>query len=244
VFVKHALSGEAAEWLRKERLVYESVRGAFMPLYIGAHDDGQTVLLVLEDLVPAKWPPPWSPSRIDGVRTALEALHCTRPPDDIPALEAVRESVVGWGRIVLDPDPMLATSLCSPAWLDEALPTLLRASERAELDGDNMLHLDVRSDNLCFVERGAVFVDWNLARSGNGEFDTAFWLPSLKLEGGPEPWHVLSDAGPLAAVVAGFFASRAGLPSPLGAPTVRTFQRAQARVALTWAARELDLKPP
>jgi aminoglycoside phosphotransferase (APT) family kinase protein len=106
-----------------------------------------------------------------------------------------------------------------------------------------VLHFDVRSDNLCFVGDRVVLVDWNLACVGNGRFDVAFWLPSLKLEGGPDPWHVLPDAGPLAAAVAGFFAARAGLPRPPGAPTVREFQLAQLRVALPWAARELGLEP-
>jgi hypothetical protein len=243
-FVKNALTEEAAEWLRKERLVYESVRGEFLPLYLGAHDDGETVLLVLEDLTGAEWPPPWNQARIDAVRAALDALRVTPPPDGIPALEPLRERVVGWGRIEEDPAPMLATSLCSQKWLDQALPTLMRASENAKLGGGDLLHLDVRSDNLCFVERGAVLVDWNLAHRGNGEFDLAFWLPSLTLEGGPEPWEVLTDSGPLAAAVAGFFASRAGLPVPPGAPDVRQFQRAQAEIALMWAARELDLRPP
>jgi hypothetical protein len=104
--------------------------------------------------------------------------------------------------------------------------------------------MDVRSDNLCFVGGRAVLVDWNLARRGNGRFDVAFWLPSLQLEGGPEPWEVLPDAGALAAAVAGFFAARAGLAPPAGAPTVRRFQRAQASVALPWAARELGLPTP
>ena len=87
-------------------------------------------------------------------------------------------------------------------------------------------------------------IDWNLARSGNGRFDVAFWLPSLRLEGGPEPWEVLPQAGALAAAVAGFFASRAGLAPPPGAPTVREFQRAQAEVALRWTVRELGLPSP
>jgi len=87
-----------------------------------------------------------------------------------------------------------------------------------------------------------VLVDWNLACVGNGLFDVAFWLPSLRLEGGPEPWEVLPHAGALAAAVAGFFASRAGLPPPIGAPTVREFQRRQLEVALPWAARELGLR--
>jgi hypothetical protein len=88
-----------------------------------------------------------------------------------------------------------------------------------------------------------VLVDWNLACVGNGAFDVAFWLPSLRLEDGPEPWEVMTQAGPLAAAVAGFFAARAGLPPPEGAPTVRDFQRRQLDVALPWAARELGLPP-
>jgi aminoglycoside phosphotransferase (APT) family kinase protein len=102
----------------------------------------------------------------------------------------------------------------------------------------------VRSDNLCFAGGRALLVDWNLARVGNGRFDIAFWLPSLKLEGGPAPRDVLPDAGGLAAAVAGFFSARAGLPPPAGAPTVRAFQQAQAAIALDWAAAELSLPIP
>lgn len=244
VFVKQALSEEASEWLRTERRVYESVQRPFLPLYFGASDESETVLLVLEDLSDAVWPPPWTAARIEAVQTTLAALHETRPPAGIPQLEPVREHVVGWGNVARDPVPLLATSLCSATWLEEALPVLARASAEARLDGKELLHLDVRSDNVCFIERGAVLVDWNLAHQGNGDFDIAFWLPSLELEGGPKPWQVLSDAGALAAAVAGFFASRAGLPPPPGAPTVRDFQEAQAEVALRWAARELELPPP
>jgi hypothetical protein len=242
-FVKHALTDDAAMWLRKERLLYESVHGTFMPSYLGAYDDGAT-LLVLEDLSGAEWPPPWSTQRVDAVLAALDELHATPPPDGIESLEAERQDVVGWDLVAADPKPFLATGLCSPAWLDEELPALLAAGAEAELGGDDLLHFDVRSDNLCFVGDRAILVDWNLACRGNGRFDVAFWLPSLRLEGGPEPWEVLPDAGLLAAAVAGFFAARAGLAPPSGAPTVREFQRAQAEVALPWAARELGLAPP
>jgi hypothetical protein len=78
-----------------------------------------------------------------------------------------------------------------------------------------------------------VLVDWNHARLGDARFDVAFWLPSLALERGPRPRQFGVDE--YAAIVAGFFASQAGLPKPAGAPTVRTFQRAQAEVALEWA---------
>lgn len=243
VFVKHALGSEAADWLRTERRVYEAVRGSFMPTYYGAYDEGGCVLLVLEDLTRADWPPPWSPERIESVLGALEALHATRPPDGIARLDNMREQLTGWRRVRADPEPLLSTGVCSRRWLREALPVLIRAGEELELAGRELLHLDVRSDNLCFAAGRAVLVDWNLACVGNGCFDVAFWLPSLRLEGGPEPWEVLPRAGPLAAAVAGFFAARAGLPPPAGAPTVRDFQLRQLEVALPWAARELALAP-
>lgn len=244
VFVKHALTATAAEWLRAERVIYEAVREPFMPVFFGAYDDGELALIALEDLSDAEWPPPWSPSRIESVLASLDALHRTVPPKEIEKLEAIRAGVVGWPDIAANPEPLLSTGLCTSSWLDEALPTLLQASEDAPLDGAELLHFDVRSDNLCLRDGHALFFDWNLARVGNGDFDIAFWLPSLTLEGGPQPWEVLPGAGMLAAAVAGFFAVRAGLPAPPTAPTVRDFQRAQARVALAWTARELDLELP
>lgn len=140
--------------------------------------------------------------------------------------------------------PFLSLGLCSGEWLAGALPTLRKASETAPIDGDALLHLDVRSDNLCIAERGAVLVDWNHACVGNADLDVAAWLPSLRLEGGPEPEEILPGAPGFAALLAGFFGSRAGLPAPPTAPHVRSFQLAQLRVALPWATRQLDLRPP
>ena len=74
--------------------------------------------------------------------------------------------------------------------------------------------------------------------------DVAFWLPSLTLEGGPEPDEIARAypaAATLAPIVAGYFAATAGLPPPAGAPTVRSFQLAQLEVALPWAVRVLEL---
>jgi hypothetical protein len=244
VFVKEALSEEAADWLRAERLVYECVAAAFMPLYFGTYDRDGTVLLAIEDLSAAEWPPPWSRERIETVLTTLGELRSTPPPDGLPRLEGLRDDVAGWPHVLADPEPLLSTGACSREWLERALPELLRSSEDVELDGHDLLHLDVRSDNLCFKGTAALLVDWNHACVGNGHFDVAFWLPSLRLEGGPQPWELLPDAGALPTAVAGFFAARAGLPAPGGAPTVREFQLRQLEVALPWAARELGLSPP
>ena len=87
-----------------------------------------------------------------------------------------------------------------------------------------------------------VVVDWNWACVGNPDLDVAFWLPSLGMEGGPEPWKVLPGRAELAAVVSGFFASREAVP---GLPeAVRRFQRAQLQVAMRWMCHELGLPRP
>jgi aminoglycoside phosphotransferase (APT) family kinase protein len=107
------------------------------------------------------------------------------------------------------------------------------------------VHLDVRSDNLCLRDGRCLIVDWNWAARGNPQLDLTFWLPSLRLEGGPEPDAVGGGIDPeLAALCAGFFACRAGLPEVPVAPGLRAIQRAQLEIALPWAARALGLSRP
>jgi Ser/Thr protein kinase RdoA (MazF antagonist) len=129
------------------------------------------------------------------------------------------------------------------AWLEAALPDLLAAEGAAVLDGPDLLHADVRSDNLCFQGSRAILVDWNWACRGNGRFDIAAWLPSLYAEGGPAPETILPDEPELAALLSGFWAAQAGLPPPPDASGVREVQLLQLRTALPWAARALSLPP-
>ena len=239
-FVKEALDEDCKDWLRTEYRVYSGVRGDFLPDLVGWHD-GRVTLLALEDLADAHWPPPWRRGDVDAVLEALDRLHSAVPPDGLPRVEDLRFRLNGWEDVAADPEPLLATGLCSREWLETNLPALLDAARTCVLDGGDLLHLDVRSDNLCLRERRAVLVDWNLAGVGNGLLDVVAWAPSLKLEGGPEPWELVPDSQGLSALIAGFFAARAGLPPPPTAPTVREFQRVQAEVALPWAARELRL---
>jgi len=242
VFVNVALDDMAAGWLRDEHRLYSSLEAPFLPRLVGWHD-GEATLLVLEDLSDAEWPPPWREGRIDAVLATLELLAETRAPSGLPSLEGLRERLNGWELVAEDLEPLLATGLCSRAWLEEALPALREVAATCDLSGDSLVHLDVRSDNLCFRNDRVLLVDWNLACAGNPLVDLVGWLPSLRLEGGPESWKLLPDSGVLATLIAGYFASRAGLPTPPTAPRVRPFQRAQAEVALPWAARELGLPP-
>ena len=240
VFVKVALDELAAAWLRKEHNVYSSVAAPFIPQLRGWHD-GDVTFLAIEDLSEASWPPPWPEDGVAAVLHSLEDVHATSPPPGLDRLEGMRDSLDGWPRIAADPAPFLTLQLCSREWLDEALPKLAAASAACVLAGDAFLHLDVRSDNLCLRDGRALFVDWNWAGVGNPLIDVVAWLPSLRLEGGPQPWEIVPDSEGLAALMAGFFTSFAGLPPPATAPNVREIQRRQGEVALSWAARELGL---
>jgi len=236
-FLKEGRVDPSPQWVRDEHRVYTLVRGPFMPELLG-FEDGAQPLLVLEDLMPGgRWPPPWRPGDVESVREALAQVAAVDVDGELPRL--VDDPWPGWREVAADPQPFLSLRLVSRAWLDRALPVLLDAAAAAPLDGRALVHCDVRSDNLCLRDERAMLVDWNHAHVGNAAVDVAFWLPSLALEGGPAP----QDAGvdECAVVVAGFFASLAGLPAPAGAPTVRAFQRAQLEVALPWACAALGL---
>jgi hypothetical protein len=240
VFVKAARAQHTAAWLRREHEVYAHLSGSFMPALVGFEDDPVHPMLVLEDLSDADWEARWDPARVGLVLDALEELARAEPPPNTPAIGATAPGLFdGWRRVEDDPRSFLSTEVRSRGWLEHALPMLIDAAEAVPRGGGDLLHLDVRSDNICFRGRKATLVDWNWCSVGDRTLDLAFWLPSLAIEGGPQPWEMLPGAGNYAATVAGFFAPVAGLPPPETAPTVRALQRAQLEVALAWCEREL-----
>ena len=245
VFAKVATTEPLAEWFRLEHRLYRDLGGPFMPKLLGFDDDGTAPILLLEDLSAGIWPPPWPHGGVQAVVSALEEIHATQPPEGLPGGEEWRETLMGWEVVATDPEPFLSLGLVSRAWLTAALPTLGAAAAEAQLAGDALLHLDVRSDNICLHRGRAYLVDWNWATVGNPTLDLAAWLPSLHAEGGPPPEDLIGEGeGELAALLAGFLAAGAGMPPPEGAPTVRAVQLAQLRTALPWACRALGLPPP
>ena len=245
-FIKVATTDDTASFLRTEHHVYASLGSQpFMPEFLGWHDDGTRPILMLEDLGKAVWPPPWITARVDAVLNALDLVRRAPKPKGLPKLEEMRSMLNAWQEVADNPTAFLSTGFCSQAWLDYALPDLLKAEQEIVLEGNDLLHVDVRSDNLCFPEDSrAVIVDWNWASVGNGELDIAAWLPSLQAEGGPKPEAILPNAQAFAAALSGFFAVHAGLPAPDFAPRVRTVQKQQLGTGLPWVARALGLPKP
>jgi hypothetical protein len=243
-FVKHAVDATSAEWLRTEERRYRELAGASYLVDLVGFRDGDRPILALEDVSDGHWPPPWRPGDVDRVLRALDEVAATPPPSDLAPI-AARAIVGGWDDVAADPAPFLGMGWADDAWLERSLPGLREAAASCPLDGDALLHLDVRSDNLCLRTDGSVaIVDWNLAVTGPARLDVAFWLPSLAAEGGPSPESVLPDAPREAALVAGFFASRAGLPIISVAPMVRVVQLRQLAIALPWACRALGIEGP
>lgn len=241
-FVKIGATDLTADWTRTEYRNYRTITGWFMAEVLGFDDDGTRPALALEDLSGASWPPPWTDERVAAVLEVLMAIRQTAPPAHLPRRE--NDMTSNWRDVAEDPTPFLALGLCSPGWLDANLPALVSAAAEAPIAGDSLVHLDVRSDNLCFRDGRAVLLDWNHAAVANADLDIAFWLPSLHAEGGPPPEEVLSATPGLAAWVAGFFCSGAGRDPIPDAPHVRALQLQQARTALPWAARALGLAAP
>jgi len=134
---------------------------------------------------------------------------------------------------------------CSRRWLESALPTFLDAEAQVELDGELLVHLDVRSDNLCLLQGRAVFVDWNSAHRGNALIDKVFWAPNLHVEGGPSPGDFVGYKPEYACLVAGFFAACAGLRADTpNLERIRKLQQGQLRIALPWACVSTGVTPP
>jgi thiamine kinase-like enzyme len=233
-----------AAWLRSEYRVYVQLKREFLPRLLGWDDAGDQPILLLEDLSEGHWPPPWDEPLVHRVLSTLEEVRSTPLPAGLPAVEDWRGTLTCWVHVAEDPGTFVALGFCSSSWLDRALATLLEAETRANLKGSELLHFDVRSDNICFAGDRTLLVDWNLAAVGNPSLDVVAWMPSLLLEWGPQAERFDPNEPELAALVAGYFGHHARLPGIPDAPRVRQVQREQLSTALPWVAKLLGLPPP
>lgn len=191
-FAKVGSTPATSQWLRAEHAVYAQIDAGFMPRFIAFEDHPERPLLLLEDLSAAAWPPPWRAGDVERLLETLRRVAATPlARGALPDLELDRGRFAGWLNVERDPSPFLGLGLCSEEWLDSALPSLLIAQDLAMLSGSELVHGDLRSDNLCFLPERVVLVDWNGARRGNAAFDLAALAPSLRLEGGPLPEEIL-----------------------------------------------------
>ena len=243
VFAKMGDVPDTIAAIRTECKLYPLLGGPFVPRLVAADPD--EAIIVLEDLSGATWPPPWTAPLLAGLEDLFVELAATVADPDLPSLADRLREWGAWERVAAEPSALLASGAVSAAWLNRYLQRLLDAQSRGSTAGDSLLHMDIRSDNLCFRGGRPMLVDWNHAARGDSRWDRLLMLQTIELEGGPRAEVQAPDADPAIVVwLAGYFAARVGLPAPEGAPGVRSFQRAQLNVVLPWACRLLDLPAP
>lgn len=262
VFVK-AVGGENdfTRWLYREeaRRVALLPAGVPMPAFrwwatFEDVPDGPWEVLAF-DAAPGRPPRmPWLDDELAAVvRLASRIAEHTVPEGVLPEAADELASGLHWEALAADPpqgldtyDPWVAANLDRLATVAAGAPDAAR--------GGSLLHGDLRGDN-ALVHAGAavtdaVAVDWPGAVRGNVLCDLVGMLPSVRLEGGPEPEDVLAahplprDTDPQAvdawvALLTGYFVSASLAPPPPGVPHVRQFQRAQAEVCVPWLRRRL-----
>ncbi|GGB16953.1 hypothetical protein GCM10011492_03400 [Flexivirga endophytica] len=218
-----------------------------LPRLLDVYDDGDWVALLIEDLPGGVPDVPWS---ADDLRRASDVLSAVRPVLGRVASNWVPLAIES--PIFADGWKLLADRLDQvDPWWAKHHDELASHAERAValIDGDALLHWDVRADNLIFGTDRDVLVDWGQVRRGAEWMDPALLAMDCAMSGSTvsaaadffaeEP--VLADRDPsdltsLMAAAAMTFAARAMDEPPPGLPTI---QATRAR----WAEnlrRELD----
>jgi aminoglycoside phosphotransferase (APT) family kinase protein len=208
------------------------------------------VALAFEDVEGAHPVLPWRPDELRRVLEMVAAMApalTPAPPGIPPIAERLQDSFRGWRRLasahadggddLAGLDPWAVRHLHRLAELETAWPPAAA--------GPTLLHADLRADNLLLTPTRVVAVDWPWACVGAAWVDLLLLLPSVAMQGGPDPEptfaaHPLGARADPAAVTttlaawAGYLHGTARLPPPPGLPTLRAFQLGQGRVALAW----------
>lgn len=259
-FVKTAWSAVNAEATDIHRL--EARKSAVLPAGIpaprllGSFDRGDWVAVVFEDVEGRHPVTPWRP---DELRAALDAFAGIAAPSlaesaVIPPLQDELEGLFeGWSRIGdLTAAPLNAELL---SWVAPRLEDFIAMSTAAlrDVQGDRLVHLDARSDNLLIRPDGTVaVVDWPWAARGAGWFDALALLVNVRLfDPGCDVEAIIRDhpvfremsPDPATSVLvglAGFFLEASMQPDKPAIPTLRAFQRDQAVASLNWIRERVE----
>lgn len=223
---------------REARLLGQVPSGGAIPSLIGVHDSPKGVAIITDDIEGRHPALPWDLGELRAVLRALPGVG--RLSVDVPtASVALDEFFRGWAALRDDPPPDL-----NP-WCRDRLDVLCEVSDRAraKVEGDALVHLDLRADNVLLQRDGRVrLVDWAHACRGAEWLDAALLLLEVQSFGGIDVDAVLAeydvardDVTEVIVAVTGGFLNSARKAVPEDMPTLRAYQRQSADFSLRWA---------
>jgi aminoglycoside phosphotransferase (APT) family kinase protein len=215
VFVK-ALSPEqntkAVTFHRREARIAARLPAATpAPRLLWSLDDEAAsgwIMLVFEDIEGRHPAQPWRSDELNRVLQAMEELAAALTPSPLPrasvvtAAEKLNRVNRGWRQlrniVALGSDAALRNEDAAQIdrldpWSARHLAALAAIEEgvAAAVDGDTLLHADVRADNILLSGDRVWFVDWPHACTGAAWVDLVLLAPSVAMQGGPAPQHLL-----------------------------------------------------
>jgi aminoglycoside phosphotransferase (APT) family kinase protein len=219
--------------------------GVPVPRLLGTLDDGEWVVLLLEDIEGRHPRTPWVEAEVDATVRALRGLAAALTPAPLTGVPRAAEHLApyfaGWAALAADPPAGL------DPWVVAHLDELRAAAGRglaALRTGETLAHCDVRADNLLVRPDGSVVVvDWPWACVGPRWLDTLMLATNVLVHGGPGD-RLLAGLDPRVATdviagLTGYYLDRSRQPSP-GIPYVREFQRAHGDAMLPWLRERLS----
>ena len=248
--VHEAANPDSPEIHRREaRVLAQMPAAAPAPRLLWTHDADGWVALCLEDIDGRHPQEPWTERDLSMVVASLKEMAALLTPSPVKtedtAARAIRRAINGWqvalGRGEDRLDEWSLEHLARLAELETEAPRLV--------EGDTLLHFDIRADNLLIAGDRVYVLDWPWARTGPAWVDWVVMAPSVAMQGGPEPEAFIrrfdmSLASPPAVdavicALAGYLVVNALKPPPPGLPTLRPFQAAQGAVAIRWLRERL-----
>ena len=176
---------------REARVLAAMPAGVDVPPLLWSYDDEESgwMLLVFQDIEGRHLHMPWRLDELDRVMDGLAKLADALTPSPLPvslvgsARDAFDRSVNGWRQLAEESTDLDRLDQWSSRNLDRLIELESQAPDA--VDGDTLLHLDVRADNMLLTTNEVWLFDWASACVGASWVDAVGFAPSVAMQGGP-----------------------------------------------------------
>ena len=137
------------------------------------------------------WHPefPWRDQDFERVLEALTLLAEQLTPSPLVAPSASIPGEQNYWELLSNEPTALVRLVGLDLWVRDNLDRLAKIAATTGLafEGTTLLHSDIRADNILLTGDRVFFVDWPHATVGASWLDLLYFLPSVAMQGGPDP---------------------------------------------------------